>query len=102
MGNSPPSTGGPRVPPPRSSPPRPGLLPPAKHVLHEHIASLPASLVLQVTLGTVRAQKVTSSSGASRGHQDPRAFQASTGSLGRKGARETPASMASLGSQGSR
>lgn len=56
----------------------------------------------KVTLGTVSAQKATSSSGASRGHQDPRAFQASTGSLGRKGARETPASMASLGSQGSR
>lgn len=56
----------------------------------------------KVTPGTVSAQKVTSSSGGSRGSQDPRACLASTGSQGEKEAKETPASTASLGSPGSR
>lgn len=56
----------------------------------------------KVTLGTVSAQRVISSSRGSRGCQAPRAFPASVESQGRKGAKETPASTASLGFPGSR
>lgn len=51
---------------------------------------------------TVSVQRVTSSLGVFRGHQDPRAFPAPMGNQGGKAARETPASMASPGSQDSR
>lgn len=63
---------------------------------------LAARKVGKVTPATVNAQRMTNSSGVSPGRQDPRAFQASTGSRGGKGAKATRASTAFLDSQASR